>query len=216
MDPNSVSKIIEVLDWSTLVQVIEFIAICVASATAVYGIWSWRREFVGKRRIELAEDVLVLFYEAKDAIDFIRSPLGLKDEGSTRRRGENETPEQTRALDMAYVAFERYEKRSETFVKLNSLRYRFWAQFGKDKARPFDEVREVLSDIFGAARRLARRWVRRSQTFNQTELETLSEEIRRYEAIFWSGEPEDDISNRIDAAIRQMEETCRKVIMAGR
>ena len=44
-----------------------------AAGVAIYGIRSWRREFRGKRQIELAEDVLALFYEARDAITAIRS-----------------------------------------------------------------------------------------------------------------------------------------------
>lgn len=40
------------------------LASIIASATAIYGINSWRREIKGKRQIELAEDVLSNFYQA--------------------------------------------------------------------------------------------------------------------------------------------------------
>jgi len=49
-------------------QILAFIAICVA----LYGIDAWRREHVGKRHVELAEDSLALFYEASDIIKHIR------------------------------------------------------------------------------------------------------------------------------------------------
>ncbi|MGB2863154.1 MAG: hypothetical protein WBC05_07490 [Sedimentisphaerales bacterium] len=213
MDPNSVSAITEATYWGIWLQFMQTIAICLASGVAIYGVESWRREFTGKRRIELAEDVLVLFYEAKDAIKFIRSPLGFIGEGSTRERGEDETPEQTRARNLAYVAIERYEKKREIFGKLGSLRYRFWAQIGRDKAEPFNEIKNVMDDIFGASRRLARRWERRSQISRPTELEALSEEIRRYEAIFWFGEEDDKIGERVEKAVSQMEDTCSNIIM---
>ena len=51
------------------------------SGVAIYGIKSWRKEFKGKRDIELAEEVLELFYKAEDAITAIRSPLGYTSEG---------------------------------------------------------------------------------------------------------------------------------------
>lgn len=45
------------MDW---LEVLTQISILVA----IYGINAWRREYVGKRQLELAEDSLALFYEA--------------------------------------------------------------------------------------------------------------------------------------------------------
>jgi hypothetical protein len=41
-----------------LLDVIKDIAIICASIAAVYGVNSWRRESIGKRQIELCEEVL--------------------------------------------------------------------------------------------------------------------------------------------------------------
>ena len=199
-----------------MVQIITSIINCVAAlvvaSVAVYGICAWRREFTGKRRIELAEDVLVLFYEAKDALAAIRSPLGWSDEGSTRKHAENETPEEKHARDMAYVVFERYEERQEVFNKLFALRYRFMALFGKRKVAPFDEIRKVRTKIFGAARRLARLWSERSLADETTDSDRLWEKIRKYEAIFWEGDPDDEITALIEKAVEEIEHTCEEVI----
>jgi len=43
-------------------EIINPISIIVAAGVAVYGVNAWRREHVGKRRRELAEDTLALFY----------------------------------------------------------------------------------------------------------------------------------------------------------
>ena len=45
-------------------NLIQAFSVTVACITIIVGIESWRREFIGKRTIELAEDVLHLFYEA--------------------------------------------------------------------------------------------------------------------------------------------------------
>src|SRR5689334_4912630 len=82
---------------------------------AIYGIDAWRREFIGKRRMELAEEVLALFYQARDIIEEIRSPFGYGGEGSTRKPSPNERPEDKDALDHAYSLVERYNKHIETF-----------------------------------------------------------------------------------------------------
>jgi hypothetical protein len=52
-------------DWIDLIQ---GVSVIIASGMAFVGIKAWREEFVGKRRIELAEEVLALFYQAKDII----------------------------------------------------------------------------------------------------------------------------------------------------
>ena len=53
---------------------------------AIYGIDSWRREHKGKREIELAEDVLALFYEARDAIKYMRFPFSPQVNAPTFRK----------------------------------------------------------------------------------------------------------------------------------
>lgn len=65
----------------------EAITAASAAVTAVsvaWGISAWRREYVGKRRIELAESVLALFYEAEEAVKAIRSPFAYSGEGKSR------------------------------------------------------------------------------------------------------------------------------------
>jgi hypothetical protein len=42
----------------------------------ISGIGAWKREFVGKRQIELAEQTLAKFFELRDAIAYLRNPFG--------------------------------------------------------------------------------------------------------------------------------------------
>jgi nucleoside phosphorylase len=72
-----------------------------------------------KRRSELAQEVLALFYEIRDVIRFVRSVhvLGQK---STRPRRELESPEVAQARDKAYVLEERLQEHAESFQKLNA------------------------------------------------------------------------------------------------
>jgi hypothetical protein len=44
------------------IQILSSISVIIASWAAVYGIDAWKREFTGKRRIQLAEEALELFY----------------------------------------------------------------------------------------------------------------------------------------------------------
>lgn len=215
MDPNSVSLIAESTDWgfvSTVVQIIISLITCIAmilaSIVAIRGINAWSREFRGKRQIELAEEVLSLFYQARDVIESIRSPIGYLGEASTRKQVENETPEEKDALDRAYVVRERYEERREMFSKLQSLRYRFMAQIqiGKEEAKPFSEIRKVLNQILRASRRMALLCVPRHRPGR--EKKNVEKQIQKYEAILEG----DEIKKRVEKAVSQIEETCRNII----
>lgn len=59
-------------DWLNVVQAG---SVVVAAVVAARGINTWQREYIGKRRMELAEEVLAMFYEARDAIRDVRAPF---------------------------------------------------------------------------------------------------------------------------------------------
>ncbi|SRR5882724_263181 len=92
------------------------ISITLAGLFAIYGFDAWRREFVGKRRMELAEEVLALFYQARDVIGEIRNPGGFASEGTTRNPSPGEKPEHKEGLARAFVLIERYQRHSELFA----------------------------------------------------------------------------------------------------
>lgn len=197
------------MDWT---EGLKQIGILVAAWVAVYGIDSWRREHAGKRRIELAEDSLSLFYEATDAIKHIRFAVSLSSETDSVQRGENENDKEFKARKNASIVFVRYNQYRELFSKLHAMRYRFMAQIGKSEAKPFDDLHVIVSEITGAAHVLARLWAR-DQFRTEQMWEQHQKEIEKYEAIFWEGLPnEDPINPRIAAVIAQIEATCRSVI----
>jgi hypothetical protein len=200
---------------NTLQSVSVIVASVIASGTVIYGVNAWRREYTGKRKIELAEEVLALFYEARDAIRFIRSPFGYVGEGSTRKSAPNETSEEKSINDNAYVVNERYIKRQDLFNKIYSMRYRYMAQFGKDWAKPFDELDKIVRELLISAHMLANYWKESQyrQWKNQEEFQRHLDELHKYEAIFWEMTPDKDpITPRVEAMISEIEAQSAKVI----
>ena len=203
------------MDTESIFQTIQAISLTVAALIAIYSINAWRNEFVGKRRIDLAEEVLVRFYEARDAVRAIRNPFAFAGEGSSRQAGEREAPDEKQILDQAFVAFERYEKHSDLFNQLQSLRYRFMAQFGVDAVQPFDDLSRALNEIFISARMLGRYyWRERNRPNRRTEEEAQQRvaETERHEAVFWQTAEDDDIATRVDRAVARIEEISNDVI----
>lgn len=191
---------------------IKEISLLIGIWVAIYGIDSWRREHTGKRQIELAEETLALFYEARDVIAQIRHPVSWGHETADIERGEKESEKNYEARKKASIVFARYNERQELFNKIHSLRYRFMAQIGKKEAEPFDDLRKIVNEIFLSARMLARLWARDHFRTDQDH-EKHWEQIQKHEEVFWDGLSEEDpINKRLDFTIQTIESTCKKVI----
>jgi len=196
---------------SELLKNLDKISIIIASLAAIWGISSWRREMKEKRRYELAEEVLSLFYEARDKIRFIRSPLSFSDEGKSRKAAKDETPEEKKTFDQAFITIERYNKNLETFNKLNSLQYRFMAVFGRNKIEPFQQLNDVISDIHIAAKMLGLYWWKlNNRRINEDKL---MEKIDEYEKIIWSDLPNDPIEPKVNEIIKNIENICCPILI---
>ena len=190
------------------------LSIIIASCTAIYGIGSWRREYVGKKQAELAEEALCLFYEARDAVQHIRNPFSNANEGCSRKTDENESPEQKDAYDRAYVLIERFNTHIELFNKMHSIRYRFMAQFGTDAGKPFEDFRKILNIIQASAQSLAIAWADNYRYLRTKKKEAADYDfITSQENIFWEGLPEEDtIKLNVEKCIDDIEKICRPII----
>jgi hypothetical protein len=196
-------------------EIAQNISVIIACLAIILGVDAWKREYVGKRKIELAEDVLTLFYQARDAVGRIRSPFRRHGEGETRKTGEYENPNEKELLDRAYVVVERFEKEREIFNKLDVLRYRFMARFGVNAKKPFDDLRSIITDIFLSANMLGTHyWQRQGRAqMSEAEFQKHLKELNEHEAIFWEGRLESDpIKKRLDGTIEGIEKICRPII----
>ena len=197
------------MEW---LEILKLISIIVAIWVAIYGIDAWRREHVGKRQLELAEDTLALFYEASDAIKHMRHPISHSPETEEIERGETESDANYQARKNASVVFYRYNQYQKLFNKIHESRYRFMAQIGKTEAVPFDDLRYIINEIAISARMLARLWAR-DYFRTDEQWEKHQAQIDKHEAVFWDGlEENDPINPRVDKVIEDIEKTCQSII----
>ena len=196
----------------TITDVITAVSVAIAAISFMAGVSAWRREFIGKRRIELAETVLALFYEAEDAIREIRNPFSFNSEGNSRKRVETETEEESKLLDRAYIVFERYQKREKLFADLRSMKYRVMAVFGADAGTPIDELSKIISEIFTAAQMLGRiYWPRQGHiSRNDEQFQRHLDAMHEQEEIFWFMGGEDKVSKKVHRAVEQMESIAKE------
>ena len=201
------------LSFTSIVDAITAGSLIVGIWTAIYGISSWKKEHLGKRKIELAEETLILFYEAKDAIIYIRSPMGVSSETASMASLEGELDHDFAIRKKANIPFLRYSEKQKVFNDLHALHYRFMAQIGKDEAKSFENLRKVMNEIFSSARRLTTLWSR-SHSITDEQRESHYKEVDKYEAIFWEDSEEDEINKKLNQIISEIELVCQKVITA--
>ncbi len=193
-----------------------------ATLVAVWGILAWRREHIGKRRIDLAEEVLSLVYESKDFYDAVRSPIGREGEGSSRQKSPDETEAETMALNQAFIQIERCNNRPDLFAKLRSLRYRFMVLNGRDAGKLLEELSNVRHKISKPYRKLLRRikYLRgkyspeRDPVEYENGLKQICEEIGRETDGFddETSDAEDVVLIRVDKIVADIEEICVNTI----
>ena len=193
--------------------VAQTVSIFSACWAIIAGIGAWKREFIGKRKIELAEQVLAKFFEVKDAFLFIRNPFSSVSEGSSRQRAECESPEDSRILDRGYIVVERYKERESVFSEFSSLKYRFMAAFGKDTESIFTDTFREVNSIFVSAGQLSRvYWRQRSQSgLSAEQIEDHIKRMRRHEAIFW--DTMDDTDDVIRLKLQSVQDRLEKAVM---
>lgn len=193
------------IELATIAQAVAVISTCWA---IISGVGAWKREFIGKRKIELAEETLATFFEIKDAIAFIRSPWSSGTEGNTRKRAPGETEEEAKLLDRGYIVFERYESKKEIFVRFNTLKYKFMAVFGTATERIFQDTNKTLNSIFASANMLATHyWQRQGRVAMETdEFQRHLDEMHKHEGIFWDRYSEnDEVRNQLEATQSELE-----------
>jgi hypothetical protein len=184
----------------------------VGVSIAYRGLSRWREELIGRRRTELAEDVLSSFYQMRDIIGDIRSPAAHSDEGKDRPKAEEDEgdPEALRRTkDTYYVPISRYNEHQKVIADLMSKRYRMKAVFGPVATEPFTLLSQVFSQIISAARKLI-------TNAGKPGADRRIDAVEKWEAVIWWGaaEGDDAMDKKVKSAIEAIEKICRPVLEA--
>lgn len=199
---------------SETTAILSNVSVIIAAWAAFVGISVWKKEFLGKRKIELAEEIFILFYQVRDAIKHIRSPASFGGEGASVK-AKLDNPEETAEIpDQVFVVHERYDRHKEIFSRLQSLRYRFTLHFPEEDTKSFDEIENIVREIFSSTRKYTRiaRVIRDSQNPDK-EREKYRDKIQKCEDTFWLADEENEtITPRLDSIIAKIDKICKKTV----
>jgi hypothetical protein len=182
-------------------------SVIIAALSAAYGFNSWRRQLIGSKKAEVADRLLVSFYEARDTIEAARAPICYEDEGLGRPQLIGETDADARLFNNYWAPAERLIKKGEFFTNFAAAQYKARAYLGDGVVHPFDVVIEARARILTAARML----ITSSKEF--FDREDINERRQKWERTIWTtGDDSDEIKPDIDVAVSQIEAICRPVL----
>lgn len=190
-------------------SVVQTVSVMVAAASVVIGISAWRRAELGKRNLDLAEEVTSIASQVRDALNTVRSPFGGIEEGKTRIRGTHETQEESELLDRAFVTLERLSKHDEVFAKMHAIRARMRLHFGAESIKPLDSLTDLRWDLIRASRKLGLiHWRQQGREFpSEAARAKHLDEMWKNEGIIWAGaENPDETQKKIDEAYKVIED----------
>lgn len=172
------------------------LATLIAGWAAIRGVDAWRTELVGRRKAELAEDVLAQFYRARDVLIWARLPDRPLD--SAPQADDRDQRHQSHASPI-----ERLTQESALFSELQASRYRFMAYFGEGSAHPFEEMRAIHGEVVSSAESLIR---------DPNEHASDTERDRWEDAIGWVDDGDDELARRLAETIAAVEHVCCPLI----
>ena len=198
--------------WDQLAPLVQAAMVLVTGFIAVRGLNAWRAQLVDKRKAELAEEVLIGFYEARDAFVWARSRGMFGSEGESRVAISGESDAVRRARNLYFVPIERLAREKELFAKLSVRRYAFRAYFGEAAVKPFETLADAHHQIMSSASVLIQSVLPGSN--NDITLIGVDEVL---DTLGWGrrGRP-DSLDQSIDEAIRQIESVCKPVLEGKR
>jgi hypothetical protein len=163
-----------------------------------------------KRKTELAEQGFIAFHEVRDAFVWVRSPASFAGEGTSRKPAPGETATQQETRNTYFIPIERLNHDRALFAKLQSLRYAFAAHFGESAIEPFRAISDVHNYIRSAASVLIE--ITRGDDFAGAFQGSAPPLL---DAIGWgTAKRPDDTDRKIDKAVQDVEEICRRILGA--
>ena len=186
-----------------LTDLIQAFAVVAAAWVGILGLNTWRMQLVGGKRIELAEESLILIQQSIRAIRSVRSPFARAGEGSTRQKSDNETIKETSTKNANFVPIERLSTHTQTFEQMQKLKVKCYVHFGPETEIHFNTILDAASRIAITAHHMIRTYGRPEPQSQQEAEKRWAQEEKRDHIIWDQGtldEPDDFTKPLLQAA----------------
>lgn len=200
------------MDWASVGEVVKVLgpvatagAAWFAAIIAYGGLNRWRSETRGKRKAEIAEATLASVYEMEEILKDARAPW-IDPHETAKKEG---IPDEI-ATNSNYVPEARLIVHQGSFARFRSQKYAFAAVFGREAAKPLDELWLIRVKINSAVGDL----LRNKEMSNSTEKEDRALWKDWRDTAFRPIRETDAIGKLISEHVSAIEDTCRPAIEA--
>jgi hypothetical protein len=194
-----------------------------AAIFAARGLSAWRLELVGRRKYELAEEILLAVRQFEEIMRFMRSPISFGSEIAEIKRGEGESEEEHRLRATYAMAHLRYEKKADYFARLRALQFRSGVVLGEKYEAPIEKAVKIVDEVLHAGN-MAYIYARNFN--NQAKRHTAGQpplsgvdwvsKLHEAEAIYYGlGDSEDKIAERVRQCVREAQQVFRPILENG-
>jgi len=172
-----------------------------ALVTLFIGLVGWRIQLIGKRRTELAEEALLVFANAVDAMASIRAPISFAGEHAALRKELGEPEDKKLPGEDFRIILFRLDKRNERFAELRRVQLLCRYHFGEAAHDAFEQLHRARHRVWVAAHMGA--------TVRDDNWEATPENMklrREWQDAIWAGAAHPDpIADAASAAQRDLE-----------
>ncbi len=167
------------------------------------GLNSWYKEYKYKKRSELAEEILCLFYQMQEAISWVRHPAALDYEIDKIKKQVKVTLKEKEVPYYYLVAKLRMQEKKELIASFSTLKYIAKAKLNKKLVPLFEAIIHIVNKIS----------IYSLQLYSRPDISLA--ECRKRESVIWEGsslDGKDEISAQIVETIEKVEKICEKYI----
>jgi len=186
-----------------LPPIVQAASILVTAIFAVKSLRAWRTQLIGKRRFEVAEEIIMAVNRAKDSLSYVRGPLSSIAESADRERPVGETTTQARWRNSHFIVIKRLQSVADDFTNLQKARLLCKAHFGDDAVKHIMVLFQARVEVVVSAEALS------EMANNPGARESDPDFYRSCERKIWAiGDDKDVLTSSINKAVEAIEGTC--------
>ena len=147
------------VDWGELVvSILQIFIGCLTLYFAYSALSTWKKEFLGKKEIELAEEVVIRMGILKDILEQVRNGFTFKGETDEveqelSQQTENGKIQQIHKNRLFYlVPVLRLQKNNKEIQSFLELKYKAEVYWSDSYSNLFDEIKSIVISIHSAAK----------------------------------------------------------------
>lgn len=181
-------------NWKDVIEAASAVTVAVCAVCALY---TWRKEFVGKKKIEFAAEFVEKVIDIKGLIAYVRNSGSFANE---TEEIENELKKENKFVPNGNVAYlvpkYRILKNDENIRSFYALRTKAFMYFGKSALKIYDVVKSNFIKI-----KLSSEALYKNSYYNYLK----DEKEQKYEEDIWSsGSSEDKIALEIEKTVEEL------------